>query len=61
MYDNNDEIANAEDEDIKPEHIGVIWLFFFQRSLFPYNHGFLADFAENTYLVKNGTLRVLVV
>ena len=24
MYDNNDEIANAEDEDIKPDHMGAI-------------------------------------
>ena len=36
MYDNNDDIANAEDEDIKPEHIGVIWRFFFQRALSKY-------------------------
>ena len=28
MYDNNDEIANAEDEDIKPDHMGAIWQFF---------------------------------
>ena len=59
MYDNNDDIAN-EDEDIKPEHIGVMWRFFFKVLYFHIFMGF-SPLCREYVVVKNGTLRVLEV